>query len=80
MSKEIGIGEMPTIQIETTEDIPEDLKKKLDEMGILDKVEIKKGKNTVLSVKEKELIDEGNGKVKVYQLSIPFLFILYFYF
>ena len=62
-AKEIGIGEMPSIQVEGTDQIPEELQKKLDDMGIGHKVTVAKGKGkTIASMKEKEVVN-ANGKV-----------------
>lgn len=66
VAKEIGIGELPTIHVENTEVIPEEVKKQLEDMGVSKKVKIvhAKGK-TVTSMKEKETVT-SNGKVKFY--------------
>ena len=41
VKKELAQGELPTMEIETTEEIPEELKAKMKEMGVRGKIEIK---------------------------------------
>jgi len=71
VTKEIGVGEMPSIQIESTDEIPEELQKKLDAMGIGHKVTVAKGKGTtVTSVKEQEVVNK-NGQTETNTKTRP---------
>jgi hypothetical protein len=71
VSKELAPGELPTMQVEATDEIPEEMQKKLKDMGLSGKAHIQKGRgSTLLSMKKEESEIYGTEKAKPALVSL----------
>lgn len=59
VSKELAHGETPSMEIESIDEIPEDVQRKIDAAGLKGKVFLQKSGKTVLSMRTEESTGDG---------------------